>query len=338
MVHITPSLVATSGICKRRESMDLVSIIIPIHNEEKHIKRCLNSVINQSYVNLDILLIIDKSEDLSLEICNEYKAKDSRIRVYSVDHGVSALARNYGIENSKGLYITFIDADDYVDKDYIKELYDALIQNNCLVSMCDYIQIEDKKVIDKSHYGNKKTISSQRLMTDTMYNKVVGGLGCGKLWHKDLIKCHFRKYRYCEDVCFCVENLCEKDVSIAYAQKILYYYIVNKNSVTSRKEVKDLNDTLNVAECILQFAKDGHDEYRDPARALCLNYAFFAYLNANKSDDDSVRLRKRCLNWIKKLRASVLFNPKSSLKTKVACLISFISMKIVSVVYYIIKK
>ena len=102
---------------------DLISIIIPIYNVEKYMEKCLNSVVNQTYNNIEIILIDDGSKDKSREICDNYAKKDNRIKVvHKENNGVSS-ARNTGIDMSKGKYITFIDSDDYIDTDYIETLY-----------------------------------------------------------------------------------------------------------------------------------------------------------------------------------------------------------------------
>ena len=112
-----------------------ISIIIPIHNVEKYLKRCLDSVEKQIYTNLEIILINDGSTDNSLEIAEEYAKKDSRIKIYSeANHGLSA-ARNLGLKQVTGEYITFIDSDDYVSNDYVSYLYSLLEKNNFTASM-----------------------------------------------------------------------------------------------------------------------------------------------------------------------------------------------------------
>ena len=100
-----------------------ISIIIPVYNTENYLCRCIDSLLNQTFSNFEILLIDDGSTDLSLTICREYESRDSRIRVLSqINKGVSS-ARNYGIKLSKGNFITFIDSDDYVSNDYLKLIY-----------------------------------------------------------------------------------------------------------------------------------------------------------------------------------------------------------------------
>ena len=97
----------------------LVSVIIPVYNVEKYLRRCLNSVIDQEYKNIEIILVNDGSTDNSLEIAISYKEKDKRIKVFSQENQGLSAARNMGLDKSHGEYITFIDSDDYVSKDYV---------------------------------------------------------------------------------------------------------------------------------------------------------------------------------------------------------------------------
>lgn len=97
----------------------LVSVIIPVYNVEKYLRRCLNSVIDQEYKNIEIILVNDGSTDNSLEMAISYKEKDKRIKVFSQENQGLSAARNTGLDKSQGEYIIFIDSDDYVSKDYV---------------------------------------------------------------------------------------------------------------------------------------------------------------------------------------------------------------------------
>ena len=120
------------------ESKALISIIVPIYNVEKYLRQCLDSIIAQTYQNFECLLINDGSPDNSADICREYVSKDSRFRYFEKENGGASSARNLGIECSGGAYITFIDADDWVDSDYLEVLYNALIDENADISVSTY--------------------------------------------------------------------------------------------------------------------------------------------------------------------------------------------------------
>ena len=118
---------------------DLISVIVPVYNVEKYLEQCVDSIINQTYTNLEIILVDDGSTDNSGKICDKYAAMDSRIKVvHKINSGVST-ARNLGLDIAKGEYITFIDSDDFVEEDYIFALYNNLIENDSDMSMCNMV-------------------------------------------------------------------------------------------------------------------------------------------------------------------------------------------------------
>lgn len=120
--------------------MDLISIIVPVYNVEKYLEHCLNSIINQTYKNLEIILVNDGSTDNSLEICESFKQKDSRIKIITKGNGGLSSARNEGLKIAKGNYISFVDSDDWIDADFIKALYNNLISTDSDMSTCEFIR------------------------------------------------------------------------------------------------------------------------------------------------------------------------------------------------------
>ena len=117
---------------------ELISIIVPIYNTEKYLHECLDSIINQTYANFEVLLVNDGSTDSSGIICQEYVERDSRFRYFEKDNGGVASARNLGLEHSEGTYITFIDSDDWVEQNYLDVLYTALKENDTDVAISTY--------------------------------------------------------------------------------------------------------------------------------------------------------------------------------------------------------
>ena len=105
---------------------DLISVVVPIYNVENYIKKCVDSILSQTYKNLEIILVDDGSPDNCPQICDEYAQKDNRIKVIHKENGGLSDARNAGIDISKGKFITFIDSDDYIEKDYVEVLYNSI--------------------------------------------------------------------------------------------------------------------------------------------------------------------------------------------------------------------
>ena len=104
------------------DNLPLISVVLPVYNVENYLEKCLNSVVKQTYKNIEIIIVNDGSLDSSIDICNKYANKDSRIKVFTKPNGGLSDARNFGIKKSMGEFITFIDSDDYVTDDYVEYL------------------------------------------------------------------------------------------------------------------------------------------------------------------------------------------------------------------------
>ena len=150
---------------------DLISVIIPVYNVEKYINRCVDSVIHQSYTNLEIILVDDGSPDNCPTICDNYSKQDSRIKVIHKKNGGLSDARNVGIEHSKGKYITFIDSDDYISNDYVEILYKLITKYNSKIAVADnYIFYEDGNIYDNST-GIKQCVSQSEFFEKMLLNR-----------------------------------------------------------------------------------------------------------------------------------------------------------------------
>ena len=129
-----------------------ISIIIPIYNTEKYLRRCLDSVCNQTFGDIEIICINDCSTDGSLNILNEYAQKDNRIKIINfIENKGVAIARNTGIDEAQGEYISFVDADDYVDLDFFEKLYNKAIKTNSKLVVSN-VQLETENLQKQNDY------------------------------------------------------------------------------------------------------------------------------------------------------------------------------------------
>lgn len=210
----------------------LVSIIIPIYNSGNFLKKLLNNLVNQTYKNIEIILIDDGSEDNSLQICNEYQVNDKRIKVISqTNKGVSS-ARNKGLKIATGDYITFIDSDDDIDRNYI----DVMVRN-----------IEDDYLIKTNTKNAKKDVlvSSEQYLFDILSGKIPG-VCWGYLFRKDLLKnIKFDlNTSFMEDTIFLIQYLINTS-NVKVLKEKLYYHEVNQDGLTnSNKLEKKINEYM----------------------------------------------------------------------------------------------
>lgn len=202
-------------------SNPLVSVIIPIYNAQSTLRACVNSVICQSYKTLEILLINDGSTDKSLDICNELKEEDERIIVVNKENGGVSSTRNLGIKFSRGEFIAFIDSDDLIEPDYIKELYSVI--QDCDMTICGYKQVTQTKTDEHIPEPNTFDIAPAHA---TEIKRACDGLYLyvpwGKLFRSSIIKKNNlffnESLKLTEDTCFVLDflNLCDRIAFIPY--------------------------------------------------------------------------------------------------------------------------
>ena len=117
--------------------MPKISVIVPVYNTEKYLNRCIDSILAQTFTDFELLLIDDGSTDCSGKICDEYAAKDSRVRVFHKENGGVSSARNMGLDNAQGEWITFVDSDDWVHEDFLKKRLALALNDNADIAYCD---------------------------------------------------------------------------------------------------------------------------------------------------------------------------------------------------------
>ena len=212
-----------------------ISIIIPSYNEEKNISRCLESVLNQTFTDFEVLCVDDGSTDKTFDIIKKYSEKDGRIiPLKNPEKGVSS-ARNFGIDNSKGEYIGFVDSDDFIQPQMYEFLYRALTENNCDFSVCRYGKTSEIK--EKTFEYKVENFSPENFIsfTDsdfTLNNELIFSSACTKLISKKFLnKTRFKKFKIGEDTVFNSE-LYSKSNNSVFVNSELYTYYVNTESVS----------------------------------------------------------------------------------------------------------
>lgn len=240
---------------------DLVSIIVPIYNSKNFINRCMDSLVNQTYENIEIIAIDDGSKDNSLDILKQYAKKDKRIKVFSqLNQGPSA-ARNTGLEKSIGDYIMFVDIDDYIDLEMVRLLVKNIDKSKSTLVLCNNNEVwsdrvEQRKVLD----DNDTNISKSKVIKSIASGKA--GLVCGKLFSKNIIDKHNIKFdkdvNMCEDQMFFlnISVHCEKFI---YVSKSLYYYDrTNENSITIKYQRNAIDNQIYVIHRIKEILNNSN--------------------------------------------------------------------------------
>lgn len=172
---------------------DLVSIVVPVFRVEKYLEKCIDSLLRQTYENIEIIIVDDGSDDACPEICDRYAQKDKRITVIHKKNGGLSEARNVGLDIAKGQFIAFVDGDDYVSKRYIDILYTIVQKTECDIAQCGYISvIDDFEEIEESNYSYNIFTPKQMIIQSF----VLLGWKCNIAWNKLYKKELFKNIRY----------------------------------------------------------------------------------------------------------------------------------------------
>jgi glycosyltransferase involved in cell wall biosynthesis len=235
------------------KNMDKISVIIPVYNVEPYIRKCLDSVVNQTYRNLEIICVNDGSTDGSGKICDEYAAKDSRIRVFHKGNDGVSSAKNIGLKNIAGKYVGFVDSDDWIEPDMYEVLHKSAQEKNVPISVVSYFKDTDAK----STLMTNKTripdgiISTEDMLLYPLKRDYYMGF-CGYLWNKLFFADIFlnnnlnfnEKINYAEDVLLYTKAILAGKYIGIYIDKPLYHYYQRKDSISHSESIDVKADIL----------------------------------------------------------------------------------------------
>lgn len=311
----------------------MISVIVPIYNMEKYLKRCLDSIVNQTYSDLEIILINDGSKDNSKEICDDYAKKDKRIRVIHKDNeGVSA-ARNDGIDAANGEYLAFVDSDDYIAPDMIERLYNNTKAYNADISICDFCATTDTNCVgtkSNSVVSMNADLAIKHLYIDADIGFVILW---GKLFRKEIFdEIRLPKGIKCAEDNYISYKLLYKANTITFEKSKLYMYFQRADSETKTFDSSSAEDFKAFGEQMLFWKKENRMDFHRMCFVRCFkrllltldcasNYAksadFYScmkteYEKAIRDNIDDVkigRLEKKCylIDWVENKRELLPF-------------------------------
>ena len=210
-----------------------ISIIVAVYNAEKYLRRCIDSLLAQTFTDFEVLLIDDGSTDSSGKLCDEYAVRDRRFRVYHQANGGVASARQKGIDEARGMYSIHVDADDWVKPEMLSELYAEASEEDADMVLCDYYEVAD----DVLKYKVQRPTA---LSADMVIKDILSGRLMGSLWNKLIRHELYTKYNvsftaglnYCEDVLVCMRLLLS-GIKVIYLPSAYYHYDMgNMASIT----------------------------------------------------------------------------------------------------------
>lgn len=314
----------------------LISVIVPVYNVEKYLHKCINSILNQTYKNLEIILIDDGSTDNSGKICDEYALKDNRIKVIHKENGGLSSARNAGLDICSGDYIGFVDSDDYIAEDMYEYLYVNLKKNNADVAMCNfYLEYQNGRIEKVSNLNDFELSNDESIIDFYLNNNILIGIW-NKLFRHDIIK--FVKFpigQCCEDT-YIIIDWVSKCKNFIFCSQCKYYYLKRENSLSNRNADKYLYDEVEAFSKILKYAlKYNYNCQKFAYKCVVESYkCSLDRLLFQKNNIDEQREILKIRTFFKKEKLKILKNSAIKIKSKIIYFIIAYNYKY----YYYLKR
>lgn len=308
-------------------SQPKVSVIIPIYNTGNHLENCISSVINQTYTNLEILLIDDGSTDNTATLCKEFTKNHKRIRYLYKDNGGVSSARNLGIRNAKGAYITFVDSDDVITKDAV-----SLLMNN--IDKSDVSMIEHETALDDSGVTYAKQnnqfvlINGLEATKKLLYESGVNNSVCGLVYRREIAS----KLLFNEDIAYGEDydfkyRLLKNANNVGLNSSVAYFYIKRDDSAMNTTFTTKRADSLKAALSNLADAK-----MFDPELVKAAKHKVFlesvSILRAIDDKKNQVSIYDDCTVHIKKYRSGVITDGDAPVQHRLYAVISLVNIPV----------
>ena len=249
-----------------------VSIIVPVYNVELYLEDCVKSLTGQTYSDIEILLVDDGSTDGSGIICDEYAESDKRIIAFhSGNRGVSA-ARNKGLENARGQYICFIDADDYAGKDYLRILAELIETTNAGMALIGAVEVTSEETVFVSSRDQREVLNSRTAFREMIYGEKFGWASWGKLYRKELASLIRFPEGIIYDDLYTIPYILENCGKCAYSTSKQYYYYQCEDSLTHSISEKSIRQWSKGMDKLFHYVQEVYPEYMDHAdRTFIIN-------------------------------------------------------------------
>ena len=297
----------------------LISVIVPVYNVEKYVGRCLTSIINQSYTNIEIIVVNDGSTDNSLSVCEEYAAKDNRIILFSQENRGLSGARNTGLRHYTGEYVTFVDSDDWIHHNMIEYLYNILVRHDSEMSLCGSLRVSEGIIADKQY----KELEGTTYTCDTYMKLFLNGTftACwSRLFRQDVINgVEFPEGLNCEDYIYMYEAI-RRVNTVAVINLPLYYYFVREDSIVNESFNLKKFDQFYSARKLYELVKTQTPEYAKLS-ATRLAGAIVSLLSSSRKNKGYEDKEKELTSFLRSNTRLLLFNNQLNCKLRMVLFI-----------------
>lgn len=302
----------------------LISIIVPVYNVEKYLKKCVYSILNQSYKNLEVILVNDGSTDNSGKICDELSREDSRINVYHKDNGGLSDARNYGVAKANGEYVGFVDSDDYIDQYMYENLYKAIRKYNTQIAECGITRVYKNNKL-RPHYDGEEyslVVDREGYLKEYLENRKVYGAAVCKLLSIDLAKVlKFPDGKVYEDVFYTLELLKKVDKYTLISGNYYYYYIRGNSITTKTFSSRDM-DYIEIIDKIGEYTLNNYTKLKEKL-FIRQGFAYLSIFNQiiQLNDYRQIPEYSILIGKLKNIRSNIIFNKLAPKSLKIAIIL-----------------
>lgn len=309
--------------------MAKVSVIVPVYNVEKHINRCVDSILNQTMQDLEVILVDDGSTDRSGEICDEYKERDIRIKVIHKKNGGLSDARNTGERNATAEYIIFLDSDDYIHKEMLETLYLPIKEQGVELSVCGVYNVYGAEEIPQYSCIEEFLCTGSEAFGLILEGNKIPGTICNKMIKKEIAdKICFPVERLYEDV-FYTLKLMPLVKQVHVTTKPMYYYVHRQGSITTSRFKEADMDIVYGYEETMKLVKRQYPELISQA-TFRLFWAYFIVVDRTLELDDFKNniYYQQSRKFLQKNFFRVIKNPYFTKKRRMAAVLLFLNINL----------
>ncbi len=310
----------------------LISVIVPVYNSQQYLEQCVQSILHQTYTNLEIILVDDGSTDNCPAICDSLAKTDRRIKIIHKENGGASDARNTGVRAAKGKYVTFVDCDDWLHSEMLSVLSNALASNEADLAMCGYQVIRHAKEVKEKMVGgfSWKVYTGKQTLERLLYQKLSGSAWAILLLRELAREIVFPKdYVYGEDLTT-VYRYCRKIQNAVYVPSKLYFYRDNPRGLMRRPFDEKIFDLVNITDDIVGFAEKNMPELLAAANARRFS-AYAQVLRKMPPEPEEAGLisrEKKLWIFLKEYRWKMMFDHKARIKNRIGAFCTLLGERV----------
>ncbi len=301
--------------------LPLISVIVPIYNVEKYLQKCVDSILSQTYKNTQIILVDDGSPDNCPQICDEYAAKDSRIKVIHQKNGGVSAARNAGLRNAQGKFIAFVDPDDYVSDDFLQFMYGLICKYNADIASCGALEVYPSgKTAPQCADTDVHVMDRRQALERMCYNDGFYITLWDKLFKAELFDgIEFTEGKLYEDTGTTYKLVDRADRIVSCCQ-IKYYYVISpsSSSITTISFSRKKLDYVEMADQMAEYIITRYPDLAPAAQRKQLHACLSTLTQLVNSSMRDKQVEQQLLKRIGALKKSALKNPRTPKRDKAA--------------------